>query len=131
MNEFTNNIIIGIIGLFSMIALSTLLGYAISRILIKKKYVIAGDAIIHSEEIVDKTQYLQKIINKDKSVKCAWNNSVLIDHHSSGGYLESIPTGRVSKLFLSGRGSWRVTVGNVMTEFGFRSLADKEYSQKL
>lgn len=132
MSDFINNLAFAGTLISMVVALSSATGYIFSRSLKKKGYVLEKGTIINNKDKIIKSNYLQFVDQYTPEVKSNFmNNHVLQDFSTNMGNLESIPSGRVKKLFLSGRGSWRVTIGNILTRTGFDNLAEKEYSQML
>ena len=132
MTNFINYLIISGIFIFAVVLLSSITGYLFSKSMKKKGYILDNGTIVNSKDKNIKMNYLQFAERFTPEMKSNFtSNPVLQDFSITLGNIEGIPSGRVRKLFLSGRGSWRVTCGNIFTQTGFEALAEKEYSQML
>lgn len=114
-----------------LFACAVVVGIILSDNIKKKGYVVEGQyikkAIYCGLDYVKQT--LQDIALSGNKIDDVFESALEIMYISYK--LESIPDGIADKLFLSGRGSWRLTQGNIKTNEWFIKEREKEYGKML
>lgn len=115
--------------LFSLFAVSVCLSVFLGIKLKKEKKTIVKGVIVDSNEVVKTSSYLDE---REISPAQLFSMNVKLQESEPGvSKLETIPLEKVSKLFLNGRGSWRLTQGNIFTIKYLLDEMRREYSKKL
>lgn len=101
------------------------LGVYVSFWLSKREYLIKDGILMHETCESDNSYFTfsPTTISAQQFVK----DTRLQEYNPSLKRLEHIPSGKVSKLFINGRGSWRLTQGNILT----REELEKELCREL
>ena len=138
--EIINQIKILLILLGGICAVSIVLGICFAYQLKKKRCVIVNGAFVDATESNKRVSYLEEcgkypvqLYSRSKmySAQLYSRNKLLQDFEPGLKNLEHIPSGKVSKMFINGRGSWRLTQGNILTKDYLESAIQNENKQKL
>lgn len=138
--EIINQIKTLLILLGGVCAVSIALGICFAYRLKKNSRVIVNGTFIDATERNKRISYLEvfgdypaQLYSKNKvySARLYSRNKTLQDFEPGLKNLEHIPSGKVSKMFINGRGSWRLTQGNILTKDYLESAIQNENKQKL
>lgn len=110
--------------------IATFIAFRLIAKIQKNNQVIVNGTLINNLKTLKENGYWRN----DKPISSArWfiMDATLQEFEPGLRNLENIPSGRVSKLFLQGRGSWRLTQGNILTQAGLDESISKEFSMML
>jgi len=138
--EIINQIKTLLILLGGVLTVSIVLGICFAYQLKKNRRVIVNGAFVDATESNKCVSYLEvcgnypaQLYSRNKmySAQLYSKNIILQDFEPGLKNLEHIPSGKVSKMFINGRGSWRLTQGNILTKDYLESAIQNENKQKL
>lgn len=95
----------------------------------KQHKTVINGFIVDQSEIDSSSSYLDEYIKS--SAQMFSKNVRISEREPEVKRLESIPSGMVSKLFINGRGSWRLTQGNIMTKEFLVEAIRSEYRHNI
>lgn len=115
--------------ILGIIAAAIVIGAFCVSQLKRKQQAIVNNTLVSITKKIDRPSYLATF--NDCQYQLYSRNTLLQDFDPSLRKLEHIPSGKVSKMFINGRGSWRLTQGNILTSDYLQSAIQRENKQCL
>lgn len=116
--------------LLGLLFCAVVAGIILSNKIREKDYVIDGP-YIRAAGVYQQEYVKQVLLDTDSGSSKDEIFERALDTRYVSNKLEQISDGTASKLFLNGRGSWRLTQGNIKTDEWLKNEGGKEYKEML